>query len=258
MWLGSYEDILSDIEANATAAEFMRDKIRERVDSPEIAEILCPPPSQAYGTRRQACENGYFETFNRDNVTLVDLRKSPIEEIVPEGIRTTDGQYTFDILIYATGFDAFTGSLFRMDIRGKDGKTLEQHWDNGPRTLYGLCTCGFPNLFLITGPQSPSVLFNMPLGIEMHAQWIADCIAYLDQNGYRSIEPTEEDEQGWLAETETVAQTTLLPKTESWYSGANIPGKPRLFMVYLGGGKEYKRIITESAEKSYSGFVLHR
>ncbi len=213
VWLGSYGDILFDIEANATAAEFMREKIRERVKDPEVAEMLCPPESQAYGTRRQACETGYFETFNRDNVTLVDLRKSPIEEIVPQGIRTTDGEHAFDILVYATGFDAFTGSLFRMDIRGRGGQTLEQHWSNGPLTLFGISTSGFPNLFLITGPQSPSVLFNMPLGIEMHSEWIADCIAYMDRNGYCSIEPSEKAEQAWIKKTDEVANATLLPQT---------------------------------------------
>ena len=258
LWLGSYEDILFDKEANATIADFMRDKIRERVIDPDIADMLCPPESQLYGTKRQPCETDYFEAYNRDNVTLVDIRKSPIEEILPEGIRTAEGEYHFDILIYATGFDAFTGALFRIDVRGRDGLALKDYWSAGPRTLYGLNAHGFPNLLMITGPQSPSVLFNMPLGIEMHCEWIADCIAYLDRNGYSSIEARAEDEQEWIDETRRVADTTLLPEATSWYMGANIPGKPRVFMVYLGGGKEYKRIISECADNAYAGFTLEK
>ena len=258
LWLGSYEDILFDREANATIADFMRDKIRERVSDPAVADMLCPPETQLYGTKRQPCETNYFETYNRDNVTLVDIRKSPIEEILPEGIRTADEVHHFDILIYATGFDAFTGALFRIDVRGRDGLALEDYWSAGPRTLYGLNAHGFPNLLMITGPQSPSVLFNMPLGIEMHCEWIAECIAYMDRNGYSSIEAGAEEEEEWIEETRRVADTTLLPEATSWYMGANIPGKPRVFMVYLGGGKEYKRIISECADKAYAGFRLEK
>jgi cyclohexanone monooxygenase len=255
MWLGSYADVLYDREANLTAADFVRDKIRQRVADPEVAEMLCPPVEQAYGARRQPGETGYFETYNRDNVTLVDISKSPINRLVAEGIRTEDGDYPVDILVYATGFDAFTGALFRIDIQGRNHKLLAAHWSAGPRTLYGISTSEFPNMFLITGPQSPSVLFNMPLGIEMHCEWIADCIAHLDRHGYQSIEPTPEAEEAWLEETARVANETLLPQTESWYSGANIPGKPRLFLVYLGGGKAYRDIISDCAARDYAGFI---
>jgi len=206
-----------------------------------VADLLCPPKTQAYGTKRQPCETGYYETFDRDNVTLVDIRKAPIAEFTPHGLRTADAAYEFDILIYATGFDAFTGALLRMDIRGKDGLPLKQYWRAGPRTLYGLGAHGFPNMFFITGPQSPSVLFNMPLGIEMHAEWIADCIAYLNRQGLGSIEANAGAEDAWLAHTKEVADATLLPEATSWYLGANIPHKPRVFMVYLGGGKRYRQ-----------------
>lgn len=256
LWIGSYGDILFDKAANATAADFVRDKIRERVKDPAVAEMLCPPETQAYGTKRQPCETNYYETYNRDNVTLVDIKQAPIDEITPQGLRTTAAAYEFDILIYATGFDAFTGALFRMDIRGRDGQPLKDRWSAGPRTLYGLCAHGFPNLFTITGPQSPSVLFNMPLGIEMHCEWIADCIKHLDCSGLGSIEANAREEDEWIAETKRIADATLLPEATSWYLGANIPGKPRVFMVYLGGGKHYKEIITESAAKGYAGFTL--
>jgi cyclohexanone monooxygenase len=258
LWLGSYDDILFDLEANTTVADFVRSKIRERVSDPAIADKLCPPKSQPYGTKRQPCETGYYEAFNRDNVTLVDIRESPITALYPGGIRTTDGEYPLDALIYATGFDAFTGALFRMDIRGRNGLTLKDHWSRGPRTLYGLATHGFPNMFMITGPQSPSVLFNMPIGIEMHCDWIADCIDYLDRSGCCSIEAGEQGEQEWAAETRRIAETTLLPVATSWYMGGNIPGKPRAFMIYLGGGKQYREIISDCAAREYDGFIVEK
>jgi cyclohexanone monooxygenase len=258
LWLGSYDDILFDWEANSTVADFVRSKIRERVKDPQIADMLCPPESQPYGTKRQPCETNYYEAFNRDNVTLVDIRNNPVTELYPGGIRTTDGEYPLDALIYATGFDAFTGALFRMDVRGRDGLALKDHWSAGPRTLYGLGTHGFPNMFMITGPQSPSVLFNMPIGIEMHCDWIADCIEYLDRNGYCGIEPGPEGERAWGEETRRIAETTLLPEATSWYMGGNIPGKPRAFMIYLGGGREYRKIISDCAADEYPGFLLEK
>ncbi|WP_123630812.1 flavin-containing monooxygenase [Salinisphaera orenii] len=256
LWLGSYQDILFDEKANETAAEFVRAKIRERVEDPSIAEKLCPPEDVYYGAKRQPCETGYYEAFNRSNVTLVDVKQTPIQEITPTGLRTTRETYNFDVLIYATGFDAFTGALFRMDIRGRDGQRLKDQWAAGPRTLYGLATHGFPNMFTITGPQSPSVLFNMPLGIEMHCDWIADCIDYMEKNDVGSIEPDKAKEDEWIAHVKEVADTTLLPKASSWYSGANIPGKPQIFMVYLGGGPRYQEIIENSARNGYKGFLL--
>ena len=254
LWIGSYQDILYDKAANETAADFVRSKIRQRVNDPKIADMLCPPKGQTYGTKRQPCETGYFEAYNRDNVSLVDIKKAPIEEITPEGLRTSDASYEFDCLIYATGYDAFTGSLYKMDIKGRNGLPLQTYWSDGPRTFLGLAANGFPNMFTITGPQSPSVLFNMPLGIEIHCEWIADCIDYMNSHNLTTIEPERSREDEWLAETKEIADTTLLPEATSWYMGANIPGKPRVFMVYLGGGKHYKDIIDGVAEHDYEGF----
>lgn len=256
LWIGCYGDTLFDHTANRHAADFVREKIRSRVKDPAVAALLCPPESQAYGTKRQPCETHYFETFNRDNVQLVDIKTHPIDEILPTGLRTRGGEYAFDILIYATGFDAFTGAMFKMDIRGEGGRTLQDYWSAGPRTLYGLGAHGFPNMFFITGPQSPSVLFNMPLGIEMHCEWIADCIRYMDARGYAAISANTEDEDRWIQHTKELADATLLPEATSWYLGANIPGKPRVFMVYLGGGKHYKEVISRCAAEGYAGFTL--
>lgn len=256
LWIGCYGDTLFDHTANRYAADFVREKIRSRVKDPAVAALLCPPESQAYGTKRQPCETHYFETFNRDNVRLVDIRTQPIDEILPTGLRTTGGEHAFDILIYATGFDAFTGAMFKMDIRGAGGRTLQDYWSAGPRTLYGLGAHGFPNMFFITGPQSPSVLFNMPLGIEMHCEWIADCITYMNAHGYTAISANTEDEDRWIRHTKELADATLLPEATSWYLGANIPGKPRVFMVYLGGGKHYKEVISRCAAEDYAGFTL--
>jgi cyclohexanone monooxygenase len=172
-------------------------------------------------------------------VTLVDIKAAPIETITESGINTTHQHYDFDCLIYATGFDAFTGALFTMDIRGRNGQTLQDCWSAGPRTLVGLSAHGFPNMFTITGPQSPSVLFNMPLGIEIHCEWIGECIECTNLNGFGSIEANLQDEDKWISHVKEVAGATLLPHATSWYSGANIPSKPPLFMVYLGGGKHY-------------------
>ncbi|ANB73723.1 cyclohexanone monooxygenase [Paraburkholderia phytofirmans OLGA172] len=258
LWIGSYQDILFDKRANETAAEFVRGKIRARVKDPAIADMLCPPVGQTYGTKRQPCETNYYETYNRDNVTLVDIKKAPIEEITETGITTTDASYEFDCLIYATGFDAFTGALFKMDIRGRNGQMLKERWSAGPRTLVGLAAHGFPNMFTITGPQSPSVLFNMPLGIEMHCEWIAECIEHMSENGVASIEANEREEDDWIAHVKEVADASLLPEATSWYLGANIPGKPRVFMVYLGGGKHYKDVISTIAHNGYTGFTLDR
>ncbi|MEE4144837.1 MAG: NAD(P)/FAD-dependent oxidoreductase [Halieaceae bacterium] len=256
LWLGSYEDLLMDKAANDTAGAFVREKIRERVKDPKVAEKLVPPPELNYGTKRQPCETGYYETYNRDNVTLVDIKADPIREVTPAGIRTTEAEYPLDVIIYATGFDAFTGSLYRMNIRGRKGKRLQDHWSAGPRTHLGLMSAGFPNFFTITGPLSPSVLFNMPLSIEQHCEWIAGCIEHLRKNKLDTIEPTCESEDAWTAHVKEVADATLLPSAESWYMGANVPGKPRVFMVYLGGGKQYREICEDVVARGYAGFEL--
>jgi cation diffusion facilitator CzcD-associated flavoprotein CzcO len=250
IWLGTYEDVIYDREANETAAEFVRSKIRQRVNDPKIAEQLCPPKGITYGTKRQPCETGYFEAYNRDNVTLVDLNETPIEEIVPEGMQTSDQVHELDYLIYATGFDAFTGSYLKMNITGRDDLTLNEHWADGPRSYFGLSVTGFPNMFIITGPQSPSAFYNFPLGIERHCDWIADCIRHVNEQNMATVDVDIALEEEWLAEVVGLADATLFPKASSWYMGSNIPGKPRVFPVYLGGGKEYhERIEQEAADK---------
>lgn len=251
----TFGDILVNAEANETACEFIRSKIREIVRDPEVAEALCPN-DHPYGTKRPPLEHGYYDAFNRDNVSLVNVRRSPIEEITPTGIRTKDGAYDLDVIIFATGFDALTGPLTRIDIRGRDGLTLKQKWESGPRNYLGVAVHGFPNMFTITGPLSPSVLTNMPTAISQHVEWIADCLGYMRDHGYHLIEATTEAEDEWVAHSNEVAEQTLYPRANSWYVGANIPGKPRVFMVYVGGLQNYREHCHEIAAKGYEGFTL--
>ncbi|QNG20154.1 NAD(P)/FAD-dependent oxidoreductase [Rhodococcus triatomae] len=251
----TFPDQTSDLAANETARQFAEEKIRELVDDPEVAELLIPK-DHPIGTKRIVTDSDYFQTYNRDNVTLVDLRSTPIERIDPTGIATSARHYDLDAIVFATGFDALTGSLDRIDIRGRDGRLLRESWSAGPRTYLGLGVDGFPNLFLVTGAGSPSVLANMILGAEQHVDWIADCIRHLDEHGYATIEPTVEAVEDWLAECAERASKTLFPTANSWYMGANIPGKPRVFMLYLGGFGNYGRICTDVAEAGYKGFTL--
>jgi cation diffusion facilitator CzcD-associated flavoprotein CzcO len=255
--LSSYHDLILNKEANDTAAEYVRRKIREIVHDPETARKLSPY-NHPIGTKRPPIDTDYYETFNRENVTLIDIRETPIEEIIPKGIRTTEREFEFDSIVFATGFDAMTGSLFRLGIRGKGGVALEDKWAAGPQTYLGIATAGFPNLFMITGPGSPSVLSNMPVSIEQHVEWVADCLAYLRSRGLDSIEPAEAAEQAWTAHVNETAVATLFPQADSWYMGANIPGKPRLFVPYAGGVGPYRQHCSEIAAKGYEGFVLTR
>ncbi len=254
---GSFFDIFIDQAANDTAANFIREKIREIVHDPAVAEKLLPT-DHPYGSKRPPIDTDYFESFNRDNVTLVDVRESPITEITPTGIRTSAGEYDVDIIVFATGFDAMTGSLLKMDIRGVDGLSLRDKWADGPRTYLGLQTAGFPNLFIITGPGSPSVLSNMPVSIEQHVEWISDCIAYMRDNNIAQIDATEEAENEWVDHVGEIAGFTLFEKANSWYLGANIPGKKRIFMPYVGGVFPYRQRCDEVAAKGYEGFALSR
>jgi cyclohexanone monooxygenase len=251
----TYTDLQTSKAANDTAAEYFRAKIRSLVRDPAIGEMLVP---QHYplGTKRLCVDTGYYETFNRDNVTLVDIRKSPIEEITPRGLRTRDVEYEFDSIVFATGFDAMTGALMSIDLRGRGGKTIQQKWAEGPRTYLGLTIAGFPNLFAITGPGSPSVLSNMIVSIEQHVDWIADCMTHLRKQGKASIEATVEAENSWVAHVNEVGNLTLYPQANSWYMGANIPGKPRIFMPYIGGVGAYRQKCDEVAAKGYEGFTL--
>ncbi len=252
---GSYNDLLFNEDANGTASEFIRTKIRQIVNDPVVAEKLVPK-DYPYGTKRPPIDTDYFHAFNRENVTLVDLREDPITEITPQGLRTTSTEYELDIIVFATGFDAMTGSLLKMDVFGRDGLSLKAKWEAGPQTYLGVQVAGFPNMFTITGPGSPSVLTNMPLAIEQHVEWIGDCISYLRQHGLTRVEATEEAEDAWVEHVRRVAEHTLFPRANSWYLGANIPGKKRVFMPYVGGFAPYRRRCDEVAANDYEGFAF--
>jgi cyclohexanone monooxygenase len=257
MGLETFSDYLVSKESNDTVSEFIRDKIRAMINDPATGELLAPK-DHPFFTKRPPLENGYYESFNRDNVTLLDARSAPIEEITPRGVRTGKGEYDVDAIVYATGFDAMTGTLFRMGITGRDGLRLRDKWADGPRTYLGLTTHGFPNLFVITGPQSPSVLSNMPVAIEQNVEWIAGLIEYMRGHDLDVAEPAREAEDKWVAHHDEVAAATLLLGTDSWWVGANIPGKPRTLYPYVGGVGPFRVICQEVAEKGYEGLELTR
>jgi cation diffusion facilitator CzcD-associated flavoprotein CzcO len=252
---GSYYDLLFNEGSNDTAAEFIRSKIRQIVNDPVVAEKLAPK-DYPYGTKRPPVDTDYFETFNRPNVGLVDLRETPITEITPTGIRTTDAAYDLDVIVFATGFDAITGSLLKIDIRGHQGLALTAKWEAGPTSYLGLQVAGFPNMFTVSGPGSPAVLVNMPTAIEHHVEWIADCIDYMRARGLTRIEATTDAEDAWVEHVRAVAERTLYPRANSWYLGANIPGKTRVFMPYVGGFLPYTERCREVAERGYEGFAV--
>ena len=251
----TYNDLAINKESNDTAAEFVRSKIREIVKDPETAELLCPR-DYPFATKRLCIDIDYFETYNRPNVSLVDVKSTPIDEITPAGVRVGEKEYEFDAIVFATGFDAMTGALSNIDIRGKGGLPLKEKWEHGPRTYLGLQVAGFPNLFTITGPGSPSVLSNMIVSIEQHVDWISDCLGYLREHELQTIEATVEAEDAWVDHVNHVANFTLYPLANSWYIGANVPGKPRVFMPYIGGVGVYGARCAEVAEAGYEGFTL--
>lgn len=251
---GTFKDLLTDQAANDTAAEFIKAKIRQIVKDPVKAAVLSDI-DHPFAAKRPPIDTDYFETFNRDNVALVDLRASPIVEITPQGIRTKDALHPLDIIVFATGFDALTGALLKIEIEGRDGITLRQAWRAGPRNYLGLQVPGFPNLFTITGPGSPSVLCNLPVAIEQHVDWITDCIAHMRDRQLARVEPADEAVDRWQQQVQAAADATLLPKvSHSWYLGANVPGKPRVFMPYAGGMARYRSICDEVAAQAYEGF----
>lgn len=252
---GTFNDIRTDRRANDTAAEFIRSKIRGIVKDPETRENLLPT-DHPFGSKRTLIDTNYFETFNRENVELVDIRHSPIQEIMPKGIRTEDKDFEFDIIVFATGFDAMTGTFFKMDIRGRNDLSLKEKWSEGPKTYLGLQVAGFPNMFMITGPGSPSVLSNMPVSIEQHIEWISYFIDYLHQNGIETAEADPDAETAWVSHVNEVAEPTMFMLANSWYLGANIPGKPRVFMPYAGGVGAYREKCDEIAHNGYEGFIL--
>jgi cation diffusion facilitator CzcD-associated flavoprotein CzcO len=255
----AFNDITTSKKANDTAAEFLKDKIRQIVKDPKTAQILADI-DHPYAAKRPPIDSFYFETFNQPHVTLVDVRSDPIEAITPKGIRLKSGaEHEVDIIVFATGFDAMTGSLAKLNIKGRGGLPLAKAWEAGPRNYLGLQVAGFPNMFTITGPGSPSVLCNMPVPIEQHAEWIADCIDHMRRNGIERIEAKPESMDRWVAHVNEAANATLLPEAHhSWYLGANVPGKPRVFMPYAGGMARYKDICDDVAAKGYEGFELQR
>jgi cation diffusion facilitator CzcD-associated flavoprotein CzcO len=253
--VSAYNDLLIDRDANETAAEFVRARIRDIVEDPEVAERLSPR-NHPFGTKRPCLDSDYYATYNRDNVTLVDVHATPIVEITSACIRTTSDEYELDTIVFATGFDAMTGPLLGPDITGVGGMALNEKWAGGPRTYLGIATAGFPNLFAVTGPGSPSVLVNMMVAIEQHVDWVADCIAYLRERGLASVDPTVDAEDAWVDHVNEVANYTLFPHANSWYMGANVPGKPRVFMPYIGGLPRYTKTLNEVAADGYRGFTL--
>jgi cyclohexanone monooxygenase len=249
------EDTIVNEESNAKAAEFVRRKIREIVKDPEVAELLCPR-THPIGTKRICVDTDYYATYNRPNVTLVDIASSPIESITANGLRTTAADFKFDSLVLATGFDAMTGALLNMDIRGVGGEPLASKWEAGPRSYLGLCVAGFPNLIMITGPGSPSVLSNMLISIEQHVEWVSDCIAHMREHGLTRLEADLDAENRWVDHVNEVANATLFPKAGSWYMGANVPGKPRVFMPYAAGVGAYREICDQVTANGYEGFSI--
>jgi cation diffusion facilitator CzcD-associated flavoprotein CzcO len=254
----TFRDLLIDKAANDTAADFLKARIRAVVKDPATAAALACI-DHPYSTKRPPIDTDYFETFNRANVSLVDLRAEPIERITPQGIRTSKREIALDVIVFATGFDAMTGPLLRMDIRGRAGRALREAWKAGPATYLGLQVPDFPNLFTVTGPGSPSVLTNMPVAIEQHVEWITGCIGHLRRNRIDTVEASPEAARAWGAHVDEAANATLMTHAKhSWYYGANVPGKPRVFMPYAGGLQRYRRICDDIAARGYQGFVMDR
>jgi cyclohexanone monooxygenase len=254
-FMGVIADTIINERTNAFVADFVRDKIRSIVRDPVTAEALCPT-SHPIGTKRICVDTGYYDTFNRDNVQLVDLKKNPIERITADGVQTRDAFYPLDTLVLATGFDAMTGALLRMEIEGTNGVRLADKWAAGPRSYLGLGIAGFPNLFTITGPGSPSVLSNMLVSIEQHVDWVVACIEHMRKHGLTRVEAQRAAEEQWVDHVNEVANATLFPKGGSWYLGANIPGKPRVFMPYAAGVGVYREVCDRVVANGYEGFAF--
>lgn len=252
----AFTDMTRSKVVNSHASDFVRRKISRAVSDPSLVEILTPS-DHPIGARRLCVDTGYYETFNRPNVTLVDARRDPVERMSKGGIQTKSGKfYEVDAIVLAIGFDAMTGALAKMKILGESGKLLSDHWRKGPRTCMGLTISGFPNLFIVNGPGSPSVLSNMVTSIEQHVDWIVNCIAYVRKMGKRSIVPTRQAEAEWVKSVEGLAAGTVLSQADSWYRGANVEGKPRVVMIYLGGTDVYNRIINDAAASGYKEFEI--
>jgi cyclohexanone monooxygenase len=252
-FLAAWGGIITDLEVNTEAADFVREQIGRTVKDPTTAEAL-KPNDHPIGTKRICVDIDYFETYNRPNVTLVNLKQTPIEAITPHAVRTSEASYPVDAIVFATGFDAMTGTLLAIDPKGLGGRSLKEAWAEGPKAYLGLAVAGFPNLFVVTGPGSPSVLSNMINSIEQHVEWIADCIGYMREHRATRIAADPDAQEAWGAHVRKVADKTLFPRAASWYMGANIPGKPRVFMPYIGRG--YRQKCDDVAAAGYEGFVL--
>jgi len=253
LFMSSFNDVLVDESANVYAQDFVRQKISEIVKDPAVAAKLTP--QHIIGCKRLVIDTDYFETFNRSNVRLVDVSGDRIEKITANGLSTQTAEFELDVLIFATGFDAMTGSIMRIEIIGRDGLTIQEKWSAGPRTYLGLTVPGFPNMFTISGPGSPSVLTNMIISIEQHVEWISDCIEWLDSRDASTIEAEISSEEEWVNHVNAKADRTLFPSCNSWYLGANVPGKTRVFMPLLGF-PGYVRRCEEVATNDYEGFVI--
>ncbi len=251
----AFNDIYSNKLSNEAASEYVRSKIRSTVKDPAVAALLAPS-DHAIGTKRICVDSHYYETFNLPHVKLVDLRATPIERVQADGLRTSSATYALDAIVFATGYDAITGALDNIAVNGQQGLSLKAKWREGPRTYLGLMSRGFPNLFLITGPGSPSVLTNVIMAIEQHVDWIARCLGHMQQRGLQHIEPTPSAEADWMSHVHEVASNTLFPGTNSWYTGANIPGKPRVFLPYIGGLGNYSVICEDAVAAGYRGFAF--
>jgi cation diffusion facilitator CzcD-associated flavoprotein CzcO len=257
IWMGNFRDLQLNPAANATITEFMHRKIRERVKDPDTAEKLIPR-DHGFGTRRVPLESGYYEVYNQDNVELVDVRETPIEAIRPTGIKTSDAEYEFDIIIYATGFDAITGAFDRIDIRGIDGERLKEKWSDGPKTYLGLQATGFPNMLTLVGPHNAATFCNIPRCIEQNVDWVTDLIGYMREHGHQRVVPTPEAEEEWTAHVYTTGTFLLLSKVDSWMTGVNrnVGKETRGFPVYAGGAPQYRARCDDVAAKGYEGFEL--
>ncbi len=256
MW-NVFSDLMTDRTANLVTADFIRAKIKEIVKDPETAELLCPR-THPVGSKRLCVDSGYYETFNLDNVSLLDISSEPIESFSKNGLIQAGREHRLDIIVFATGFDAMTGTLLRIDVRGREGLSLADKWSHGPQSLLGLAISGFPNLFTITGPGSPSVLSHVLMAIEQHVEWIVDCLCHMRREGFVEIEASEQAEDEWGAHVQEVADGTFFREADSWYMGANVPGKPRVFMPYTGGAHKYRAHCDDVAASGYRGFVLQK
>lgn len=254
-FLGAFNDVMIDEDANAIVADYLRDRIRSIVRDPATAETLCPT-TYPVGSKRLCLDTGYYETYNRPNVELVDLRRTPIARITTTGIETSERSYEFDAIVFATGFDAMTGPLLAPTIIGREGTTLREAWSAGPRTGLGIMSHGFPNMFMITAPGSPSVMTNMLVSIEQHVEWTTELLGWMREHGHHTVDPSLEAQDAWVAHVAEVASFTLFPRGNSWYLGANVPGKPQVFMPYIAGADTYRAICDEVAADGYRGFAF--